>query len=188
MTMAAWTDTEYARGTFSASTYNTEASVNGGASYAQAPVGSPATMTFNGTGMSPNTVRYATLFVRTTSGTTVAGTGNLLSATFSGTGAGTTASFLQGNLRYRAISFTGVATCGSALFTAAAAGSYLVGSSSTSASMTTAPATTTFSLPAAGAAPPAQICFEVSMVSNAPSEIQGQTLDVTWPFTSLSVQ
>ena len=179
VTLAAWTDREYGTGTFTASTFDTEstsaATSTGWASNATAP---GATLAFNATGMSPGSLQYATLNVRTTLTTNVAGTVVLTSAATTGT--------LPAVLEYRAIRTPATSTtCNAAAFTAGSA--YAAGSNTpTYQSSTTVPAVPlSSSLPAANGE--IRYCFEVRMAPTATTSYQGATGTITWLFTATSV-
>lgn len=177
-TLAAWTDTENATGTFGASVFGTESQSQGSPAYASNPASPGATLTFNATAMSPGVSFYAWLNVRTTAASTVGGTVVLTGST--GTGA------LAPVLEYRAVRLSGVApgvACnatafgGSPVFLTGAAGAYLP------VAQTPAPAVSN-SIGPAGAA--LGFCFEVRIVAGAANTFQGATGQVGWTFTSTS--
>ena len=87
LTLAFWTDPEFATGTFSTTVFDTESSTTGippnsWASHNSAP---GATMDFSATGMAPSVSHYAWINVRTTAATDVAGTIALTSVSSTGT-------------------------------------------------------------------------------------------------------
>ena len=179
VTLAAWTDREYGTGTFTASTFDTEstsaATSTGWASNATAP---GAALAFNATGMSPGSLQYATLNVRTTLATNVAGTVVLTSAATTGT--------LPAVLTYRVIRTPlTTTTCNAAAFTAGSA--YIAGSNAPAyQGASTVPAVpVSSSLPAANGE--IRYCFEVLMAPIASTSYQGTTGTITWLFTATSV-
>lgn len=178
-TLAAWTDREYGTGTFTASTFDTEstsaASSTGWASNVTSP---GATLAFNATGMSPGTLQYATLNVRTTLTTNVAGNVVLTSTTPTGT--------LPAVLEYRAIRTPlTTTTCNAGAFTAGS--TYIAGTSVPAyQSSSTVPAVAVQS-PVAAANGEIRYCFEVRMAPTAATSYQGTTGTITWLFTATSV-
>jgi predicted ribosomally synthesized peptide with SipW-like signal peptide len=177
VTLAAWTDREYGTGTFTASTFDTEstsaATSTGWASNASSP---GATLQFNATSMSPGSLQYATLNVRTTLATNVSGNVVLTSATTTGT--------LPAVLEYRAVRTTATTTtCNAATFTS---GTYIAGSNAPAyQSSSTVPVAV--QSPIAAANGEIRYCFEVRMAPTAASTYQGATGTITWLFTATSV-
>jgi predicted ribosomally synthesized peptide with SipW-like signal peptide len=177
MTLAAWTDSENATGSFAASVFDTESSANG-TTWAS-NTGSPgATLTFAATAMSPGTSSYAPLDVRTSLISTVGGTVTLNSATPTGA--------LGAVLEYRAIRITTATTCGLAAFSGTP--TYIAGGSGPSyIAVNTVPtggsqvATT---LGPAGSA--TRYCFDVRVQQTAANTYQGTTASVTWLFGAVS--
>ena len=177
-TLAAWTDSEWTQGSFSASVFDTESSADGSAYSDSGPSG--ATMTFPATGMSPNTTRYATFFVRTKAGST-SGSMTLSGATY--TPAGTDeATVLGAALRYRVVSTTG--TCTSIAFSGSPV--WVVGP--TAQPLTTAGSAAVALAAATSVAPgtPSGLCFEVTLPSGAASSLQGASSTAVWQITVTS--
>jgi predicted ribosomally synthesized peptide with SipW-like signal peptide len=178
LTLASWVDTEYAQGSFSASRFDTESSVDTGTSWQDAVAAPGSVLAFQGTGMSPTAVRYASLWIRTKAAS-VAGTLSLQGAT-------NTNATLAAVLLYRVVRYD-TGTCGAALFIAGA--TYVVGSAgATEASkvaLTTAGAATAV---AANQTANTQLCFEVTMAAAAVSNnlLQGQSVVATWQVNAAS--
>lgn len=178
-TIAAWTDTENATGSFAASVFDTESQSAGSPTYASRTTAPGAALTFAATGMSPGVSFYAWLNVRTTPATNVAGTIALTAAANNGGG-------LVGALQYRAVRMTAAnptASCGAAAFTGSPA--FIAGGASSYLPVTQVPASPTASaIGAAGAQ--LGFCFEVRIAAGSANSYQGQTATVTWTFTSTS--
>ena len=173
MTLASWTDSEYATGSFAASTFNTESSTVAGvwASNTSAP---GASLAFNATAMSPSVSQYAWVNIRTTAASTVGGTITLASSTTSGT--------LVPVLEYRAVRTAATSTpCDTTAFT----GTYIAGSASTYLAVTTVSASPVGS---AITSPSGELryCFEVRVQAGAANTYQGGTGTVTWLFSGIS--
>ena len=172
-TLAAWTDTEEASGSFKAGTFNIDLSVNG------SNWNNTSTMTFNATGMYPGSKVYAPVFIRTTPDTTIDGD---LKVSSGGTGS---TSGIAGALVYRAVTTsytTGGFTCDASTFASGA--NYVYGGAS---------ATTPLSGSAGGAVSQsvsktagsiAAYCFEVTLPTSTPSSAQGTSASNTWTFTA----
>jgi predicted ribosomally synthesized peptide with SipW-like signal peptide len=178
VTLAAWTDREFGTGTFTASTFDTESTAAATSTGWASNVNSPgATLAFTATGMSPGALQYATLNVRTTLATNVAGTVVLTSATPTGT--------LPAVLEYRAIRTPlTTTTCNAGAFTAGSA--YAGGTNTTYQSSSTVLASPLVS-PVAAANGEIRYCFEVRMAPTASTTYQGATGTITWLFTATSV-
>jgi len=177
VTLASWVDREFGSASFTASTFDTEstsaATSTGWASNASAP---GAALTFNATAMSPGTLQYATLNVRTTAGTSVPGTIVLTSATTTGT--------LPAVLEYRLVRTATTSTaCNAAAFTGS---TYIAGAATpTYLAPTTVPGVAVSStLAAAGGE--IRYCFEVRMQTTAATSYQGATGTITWQFAATS--
>ncbi|GAA5203499.1 hypothetical protein [Microbacterium jejuense] len=177
-TLAAWTGTENATGSFGASIFATESQSQGSPTYAGHPTAPGATLTFNATAMSPGTSFYAWVNIRTTAASTVGGTVMLTAATPSGG--------LAPALQYRAVRLTGpspgavcdaTAFSGSPVFIAGAAGTYLA--------VSQVPGTpVASSIGATGAQ--LGFCVEVRIAPGSADSYQGQTATATWTFTATS--
>lgn len=174
LTLASWTDTEVARGSFAASTFGIEGSTNGTA-YAEHPSASaPAELSFavSPTAMSPGTTVYARYLVRTTQATNVAGTAQLSAATVSGSGLGT---YLTYGVRVIAAS----AECTQATYTGSSTVVVPAGSAlTTGAAGTQALAT--------GGGSPVAYCFAVTLPTGTSNAAQGLTATATWTITATS--
>jgi predicted ribosomally synthesized peptide with SipW-like signal peptide len=177
-TLAAWTDTENATGSFGASVFGTESQSAGSPEYASNTTAPGASLTFNASAMSPGNSYYAWLNVRTTANSTVGGTVTLSSAA----GSGTIATALQ----YRAVRVTApasAATCNAGAFTTSPV--FIAGNASTYLGLSALPTTPVAStIGAAGAA--LGYCFEVRMPTGTPGSFQGTTGTATWTFTATS--
>ena len=184
VTLAAWTDTEKATGTFGASIFGVQSSTNG-STWADHPT-TPAALVFTAGSYSPGVARHAALQLRTIPGS-VAGTAGLSAAevTPNDSPVGTT---LQSALRLRVVQYSGTAACSADRFTTSP--SFVVGNSSTYAALT-APGTASVSLAAApNAANPGAVttlCFEVSMPTGTDNSFQGKTVTATWTVNASSV-
>jgi len=175
-TLAAWTTNENATGTFGASTFNTQSSSSAGvwASNTTAP---GVALVFNATGMSPTVSHFATLNVRTTAATNVAGNVTLTSATPAGA--------LAPVLEYRAVQVSAATACTATTFTTGTP-VYVAGAVGTYIAVSAVPAVPVqTSLAAAGGE--TRYCFDVRVQSTAASSYQGNTATVTWLFTATSV-
>jgi len=175
--MAAWTDTEAGTGEFQAGAFLLEANINGSWT-------STGQMTFTTGAMTPGSVTYAPVRLRTTPDTTVAG--NL---TLTGTGRTSGSGAIAESLEYRTVvqPVTGgtAPTCAAGAFTAAA--TYAFGSASSWQPL--APGVTS---PSTQRLEPAQsstlqYCFEVRLRSNAPNAAQGTRAGYTWTWDATSV-
>ncbi|MGO4474116.1 SipW-dependent-type signal peptide-containing protein [Arthrobacter sp. M-10] len=173
LTLAAWNDSEFAAGTFTASSFQIESSVNSGGAWLAHPTsGSAATMAFSAAGMSPSTVNYAPIWIRTTAGS--------LSGTLTLQGASNNNAVLAAALAYRVVRYSS-GSCDSSQFTAGA--SYLVGTSASTVPLTTAGAATAV---AANSLSPTQMCFEVTMLASADNSLQGASVTATWEIKGTS--
>ena len=175
MTLASWTDSEYATGSFAASTFNTESSTVAGvwASNTSAP---GASLAFNATAMSPSVSQYAWVNIRTTAASTVGGTITLASSTTTGT--------LVPVLEYRAVRTAATSTtCDTTAFSGTP--TYIAGSASTYLAPATVP---TSPVASAITSPSGELryCFEVRVQSGAANTYQGGTGTVTWLFSGIS--
>jgi predicted ribosomally synthesized peptide with SipW-like signal peptide len=183
VTLAAWTDQEYASsGTFTASIFGTESSVDRVTWTSHDTSGNAATLTFNATAMSPGALVYASINIRTTATTNVGGTVSLVSET-------NDAETLLDVLEYRAVRTASVtATCDATAFTTGSP-TYIVGDGTpTYVSITTVPGSpvaSTITVPG-GATPELRFCFEVQLPSGTANSYQGTTGTVTWLFSATS--
>ncbi|WP_423183036.1 SipW-dependent-type signal peptide-containing protein [Arthrobacter sp. NyZ413] len=174
LTLAAWNDSEFATGTFTASSFQIESSINAGGTWQAHPTsGAAATMAFDPAGMSPTSVNYAPIWIRTTAGS-LSGTLALQGATTSGNAS------LAAALDYRVVRYASGA-CDSSQFTAGA--SYIAGSSASKVPLGTVGAATAV---AANSANPTQLCFEITMKASADNALQGTNVGVTWEIKGTS--
>lgn len=178
-TLAAWTDTENATGTFGASVFDTQSSSQGSPAYTSQTTAPGASLSFAATAMSPGTSFYAWLNVRTTPTTNVAGTVALTSIANNGGG-------LVGALQYRAVRTASVnptSPCDSTAFTGSPV--FIAGAAATYLPVTQVPASPVASpITAAGGA--IGYCFEMRIAPGSANTFQGTTATVTWTFTSTS--
>ena len=181
MTLASWTDQEYATGSFSASRFNTESTIDN-STWADNTSAPGPSITFTGSGMSPDTHRYGYVLVRGKANS-VAGTLTFAAPTVNN---GTdTAPLLGSALQYRAVAIT-AAGCTSTSFTSGSP-TWIVGGPSTYSPLATA-GPTTVALTAATASPsaPAGYCFDVYLPAGADTGLQGKSTAVTWHITATS--
>jgi predicted ribosomally synthesized peptide with SipW-like signal peptide len=185
VTLASWTDTEYASGSFTASRFSLESTVSSPYSVAgpwtvneTAP---GATLAFNATGLYPGSTVYAPIALRTQTGST-AGTTSLGAAAVTGTGP---APLLGAALVYRAVRAD---TCDASAFVAGA--TFLVGSDTVRQPLTTGQAAAASTvLPAAtatGPGPSVRFCFEVALPAGASNLLQGKAATAVWQFSATS--
>lgn len=177
-TVAAWTDSETADGSFNAGTFDIELSIDGEWT-------STNEMTFDTAPMFPGSKVYAPVFVRTSPDTTIGG-----DLTVKGNGIGSP-NAMANALVYRAVTRTltpeavGGFTCGAGDFTASA--TYAFGGASGTVGLKS-PITSGNepTLEAVGGSIQAY-CFEVSLPSDASSDAQGLAASHTWTFDAESV-
>ncbi|GAA1315482.1 SipW-dependent-type signal peptide-containing protein [Leucobacter albus] len=172
LTLAAWTDTEIARGAFTASQFAIEGSTDG-STFSEHPSSGPAALSFsvNSSTMSPGATSYARFVVRTTSATNVAGAVALGGATVTGTGLG---AFLKYGVR----TIPAGAACDATSF---ASGAVVV------------PNDSALSVGATGAQPlvaaagaVVAYCFAVSLPPGTSNAAQGLNASATWTLTATS--
>jgi predicted ribosomally synthesized peptide with SipW-like signal peptide len=180
VTLASWNDSEFAKGSFTTSVFDTESNVQGGG-YADNSTSPGPTVTFSGSGFSPGVSQYFSDLIRTKANST-AGTLVLGAATLGGTDAAT----LGAALVYRVVRTTG--TCNAAAFTGSPA--FVVGAGATFRALTVGQETgVTNTLAAAtGSAPgdPTGFCFEVTLPAGAANSLQGKAATATWQFVATS--
>lgn len=176
MTLAAWNDSEFSSGTFSASTFALQSSTNSGGTWQEhGTTATAATMAFDAAGMSPGSVNYAPIWVRTTSGSlsgTLALQGGQLAQ------GGNAALFAA--LDYRVVRYSS-GSCDATQF--GAGSTYLVGSSSSKLALGTAGSSTAV---AANAGSPVQLCFEITMKTSADNSLQGTSSGAVWEIKGTS--
>lgn len=177
LTMAAWTDSEYGQATFTASSFNTESSINSGSTWADSTAAAPLVFAFSAAAMSPTTVKYAPFWVRTKA-VSLDGTLALQSATSNNTA-------FAAALKYRVVRYA-TGTCDASQFSAGAV--YIVGAAGLpaagGAALTSTPTVTTGV--AANQSAVTQLCFEVSMNADAPNTLQGGSITATWEVKATS--
>lgn len=180
VTLASWNDSEYAKGSFTTSVFDTESNVQSGG-YADNSTAPGPTVTFTGAGFSPGVSEYFNDLIRTKVNST-AGTAVLEAATLGGTDAAT----LGAALVYRVVRTTG--TCNAAAFTGSPV--FVVGAGATFRALTVGQETgVTNTLAAAtGSAPgdPTGFCFEVTLPAGAANSLQGKAATATWQFVMTS--
>ncbi|WP_164743505.1 SipW-dependent-type signal peptide-containing protein [Microbacterium sulfonylureivorans] len=179
-TLAAWTDTENATGSFGASVFGTESQSAGSPTYTSQTAAPGASLTFNATAMSPGTSFYAWLNVRTTPASTVGGTVAL-------TGIANNAGGLVGALQYRAVRTASVnptSPCDATAFTGTPV--FIAGAAATYLQVTAAVPASPVASPIAAAGGAIGYCFEVRVAPGSANTYQGTTATVTWTFTSTS--
>lgn len=183
MTLASWTDQEFATGSFSASRFDTQSSIDNSA-WADNTSAPGATISFSGSGMSPDTHRYGYVLIRTKANS-VGGTLTFAAPAVTN-GVTDTTPFLGAALQYRAVAITGAA-CSASSFTGSP--TWIVGGTSSYASLATA-GSTGVALAAATATLPGAAsgyCFDVYLPSGADTALQGKSATVTWTVTATSV-
>ncbi|MET0819475.1 MAG: SipW-dependent-type signal peptide-containing protein [Aeromicrobium sp.] len=168
LTMAAWTDDEYASAAFASSRFVVE-SRTASSAWTSHEEGSPAALAFSATAMSPSTSYFAHVDVRTTAATTVGGT-VALEKTSSAAGP------LLPALEYRVVPISATVTCAAAAF---------AGQPYVAISLTSVPSASAALL--ASSASTARFCFEVRIKSGSSGDTyQGTTAAVTWQFAATS--
>lgn len=185
VTLASWTDSDFAAGSFGASVFQTES--NASKPYDVQGTWSPndispgATLVFTASAMSPGTVVYAPFAIRTKAASVA---GEVVLGTPAVTSSGTGNADLGAALRYRVIRS---ATCQASSFTGTP--TFVVGSDGAkpftqgqAAGVVNPLAAATATLPGA----PTQFCFEVTLPAGANNALQGQTATAIWHFTSTS--
>ncbi|TPW76817.1 SipW-dependent-type signal peptide-containing protein [Schumannella sp. 10F1B-5-1] len=181
-TLAAWNDAEMARGTFTASYFGTQSSVNGGA-FADSATAPGVTVALSATGFVPGVPSYTNVRIRTIA-QSVTGTASLGGATMSGTGGATLGAWTQ----YRVVRLDTAATCDATAF--AGTPNWVVGSASTAPTLTTGQNSGVVNplAAAAGATPgtATAFCFQVYLAENAPTTTQTLSGSATWTFTTQS--
>ncbi|NYD78182.1 SipW-dependent-type signal peptide-containing protein [Arthrobacter cupressi] len=176
MTLAAWNDSEFATGTFSASSFALQSSTDSGGTWQEhGTSATAATMSFTAGGMSPGAVNYAPIWLRTVTGS-VSGTLELQGGqVVQGGDASLFAAF-----DYRVVRYSS-GSCDASQF--GAGSTYIVGSSSSKVALGTAGAGTAV---AANAASPVQLCFEITMKTTADNSLQGTSSGAVWEIKGTS--
>lgn len=185
VTLASWTDSNFATGSFGASTFQTESNVTkpydalGAWSTNDQQPG--ANLVFEAASMSPGTVVYAPVAIRTKAASVA---GELVLTAASVTSSGTGDANLGAALRYRVVRSV---TCGASSFSGIPA--FVVGSDGAKPLTEGQPAGVVNSLQAASATGPGEpthFCFEVTLPAGASNALQGQTATATWQFNATS--
>lgn len=171
ITLAAWNDSEFATGTFTAGTFNLEGSATDGTTFTDhvtAP-GAPLGFTVNPTALSPGDTVYAPFAVRLAANTTNAATVTVTAPSTTGTVTALTYQLIQPTAFGCA-----AATTGTVLVPAATA----VG---------TVPGSVTFALakgtPTTSPGASVNLCFKVTAGAGLTA---GQTGTATWQFAAVS--
>ena len=175
ITLASWTDDEYASGSFAASTFNTESSTVAGvwASNTSSP---GAALAFNASGMSPSVSYYAWINIRTSAASTVGGTVQLASSATSGG--------LVPVLEYRAVRTAATSTtCDPTAF--GGSPTYVAGGSASYLAVTAVPGTPVVSNISSPSGE-LRFCFETRVQAGATNSYQGTSATVTWLFAATS--
>ncbi|SDT10615.1 SipW-cognate class signal peptide [Brevibacterium siliguriense] len=171
-TVAAWTDSEEASGSFEAGRFNIELSTDGQWTGTNE-------MTFNAGAMYPGQKVYAPVSVRTTSNTSLDG-----KLTVSAGGISDPNVFASA-LTYRAVArSTSSVACNSDNFPGP--GSFVFGSAAGAIPLSSTPAAGTTQTLKAASASVQDYCFEVSLPSGTSSDAQGLSASHTWTFTAES--
>jgi predicted ribosomally synthesized peptide with SipW-like signal peptide len=169
VTLAAWNDSEFAKGTFTAGTFNLQGSTDGSTYTDHTSVAGAAAMTMstNASKLSPGDVAYSPFAVELTSATTNNAVVTVTSANTTGDAA---------NYTYTLFT-TGTFGCSAAstpVTTLVPAGTALT---------TTGGTAPTFSLTAATTPAPTFLCFKVTAGTGI---TQGATTTATWQFAAVS--
>ncbi|GAA1869840.1 SipW-dependent-type signal peptide-containing protein [Brevibacterium marinum] len=181
-TLASWTDTEEASGSFEAGTFNIELAVDGSWS-------STSEMTFDASGMYPGSKVYAPVFVRTTPDTTMNGELAVSSAGASGSADG-----IAGSLEYRAVTESIApgqeAAFGNGCTASAFDGSspFIFGGASSVEPLLTAAAGEDTQELGKDSGSIAAYCFEVTLPTSTPNAAQGTSASNIWTFDAESVE
>jgi hypothetical protein len=180
ITFASWNDREYAKGTFTGSTFDTESNVSG-TGYVDNHVSPGTAVTFTGPGFAPGVSSYFSVLIRTKTGS-VAGITTLGPGVLTGTDAAT----LGTALVYRVVNTTN--TCGATAFTGSP--NFVVGGVSTFLPLTTGQSGTVTNVLAAAtpSSPglPTGFCFEITLPANAANSLQNKSAIATWQFVGTS--
>jgi predicted ribosomally synthesized peptide with SipW-like signal peptide len=178
MTLAFWTDPEFATGSFTATVFDTESSTTGipPSSWASHSTTPGAEMAFSATAMAPSVSHYAWINVRTTAATDVAGTIALASVSSTGT--------LPAQIEYRVVrTISSTDLCGASFFLGA---DYLAGSNSSYIDASTVPGSPVTEILLAASGNELRFCFDIRVKSTAPSNTQDATGTITWQFVATS--
>ena len=167
-TLAAWTDDEQAKATFVSGIFKLESRVGAGAFEVNS--GSATTLPFNAEGMSPGSMHYASFDVKTTSISTTGGMAKLLPGVVDADPAG-----MAAYLRLRVAVIGSAEICNSAAV-----------DSVTQSAISAVPVPLADQPLLKNGGNMLRYCFEVQMVENAPSALQGQSATVKWTVNGTS--
>jgi predicted ribosomally synthesized peptide with SipW-like signal peptide len=176
VTLAAWNDSEFVTGTFTAGTFNMQGSTTDGTTFTDHPIGSPGTLTFTVAPLllSPGDTVYAPFAVRLAANTTN-DANVVITAPNSTTG-------VVSNLTYEVVRTTAF-TCGSG--TVDSVGPSLI---TAGTAVTAVAGPNTFVLakgsPVSNPGATQFLCFKVTAGAGL---TQGQSGTVTWQFTATSI-
>jgi hypothetical protein len=172
--LASWADGEYATGTYAASVFVTQSSVDGGLTWSDNADSPGAALVLDVADLRPTTVAYTSFALRTSSDS-VAGTATLEQAS-------TDNAALADALEYRVVLYTS-GGCSQATFTSPQ--QWIAGDASAWLALVAALPTAGASAPLAGhQAAATQYCFGVRMKSGASNSLQGQSLHAVWQFNA----
>ena len=168
ITLAAWNDSEFAQGTFTAGAFNLEGSTDGTA-FAEHPVGSPATLSFtaNPGNLAPGDAVTAPFAVRLDDGTTNDATVTVSTEASTGSLTGLTYSLTQST----------AFGCGEPVTATLVTAGQALG---------TTPGSVTFALTQGAGTDPGDavnLCFRITADTNL---VQSQTGTTTWEFAAES--
>ncbi|WP_087872156.1 SipW-dependent-type signal peptide-containing protein [Arthrobacter globiformis] len=175
VTLASWTDSEFAAGTFTASTFRLESSTTA-TDWKDSTSPTDASLTVNAAGLSPGASSYSWLNIRTTAASTVGGTAVLTSSTPAGD--------LSDALEYRAVLTSATAACHATAF--AGTSTYIAGSPLEYSAVTAVAASPIATPIAAGGNSPLRYCFDIRIKAGTDNSFQGKSATVTWLFTGTS--
>lgn len=181
VTLASWTDSEQAAGTFTASTFRLESSTES-TDWRDSPSATGAILVVGATGLSPGASEYSWLNIRTSPGSTVGGTVALTSSTSAG--GLSPAGDLTSALEYRAVLTGAETTCDATTFSGTPA--YVAGSSSVYLPVSAVQPTAVVSPIAEAGKTPLRYCFDVRIKPLADNSFQGKGATLTWLFTGTS--
>lgn len=179
-TLAAWTDTEEASGSFEAGRFNIEMAVDGSA------WSNNSEATFDASGMYPGSKVYAPVLVRTTSNTTIDGELSVASKNGNGQSGG-----IVDSLVYRAVTESLAANgetsfkCGENSFSGSP--TYVYGSASSTIPFKTEVGGAKSQSVSRASESVTAYCFEVTLPSSTPTTAQGTEASKTWKFFAESV-
>ncbi|GAA1537802.1 hypothetical protein GCM10009691_11280 [Brevibacterium picturae] len=180
-TLAAWTDTEEASGSFEAGTFNIELAVDGSWN-------NTSEMNFDAAGMYPGSKVYAPVFVRTTPDTTM--NGELI---VSSAGAGNSTG-IAGSLEYRAVTES-IAPGQEGSFSDGCTASafegslpFIFGSTGSHEPLLTGGNGDGLQDLNAASGDVRAYCFEVTLPTDTPNDAQGTSAENTWTFGAESVE